>query len=410
MARIITGLDIGSSTITAIVGKKEKEKEKDEALSIVGVAVEPAEGIRRGVVVDIEDATRAIRRAILEVSRVAGVSFKSAIISVGGAYLHPTSSRGVVAVSRADGEISEEDIRRVFAAAETFIPKNLNREILHMIPREFKVDGEIGIRDPVGMNGVRLEVDTLVLEIHTHLLKTLLKCVETAGVRREDLVFSALAASDAVLTKKQKELGVMLVDVGGGTADFIVFEDGRLIHAGSVPVGGNHITNDIAIGFQTSTEIAEKIKIYHGIAIPELVPKKEIVRMADFGIGDPSFFPKRDLAEVIEARLKDLFELLHRELKKINRSQLLPAGVVLVGGGARMPGIVEIAKRELRLPVTVGVPHGFTNMPFDDDSAVQLAATLGLLRWGTGGHQNSVAGDFTKSFSWAKSFVKLFLP
>lgn len=405
MARIITGLDIGSSTITAIVAKKAK----DGTLSIMGVAVEPAEGIRRGVVVDVEDATRAIRRAVLEASHAAGVSIKSAILSIGGAYVHATSSRGVVAVSRADGEISEEDVRRVFAAAETFIPKTLNREILHMIPREFKVDSEVGIRDPAGMNGVRLEVDTLVLEVQTHLLKTLLKCIETAGVRRDDLVFSALAASDAVLTKKQQELGVMLVDIGGGTADFVVFEEGRLIHAGSVMVGGNHITNDIAIGFQTSTEIAEKIKLQHGIAVPELAAKKEVVQLADFGVDDPSFFPKRDLAEVIEARLKDLFELLHRELKKINRAQLLPAGVVLVGGGARMPGIVEIAKREMHLPVTVGVPRDFSHMPFDEDSAVQLAGTLGLLRWGTNEHQSSSRSS-TDSFSWAKSFLKLFLP
>lgn len=406
MARIITGLDVGSSTITAIVG----EKTKDRTLNIIGVAVEPAEGIRRGVVVDVEDATRAIRRSVLEASRAAGVPIKSAIISLGGAYLHTTSSKGVVAVSRADGEISEEDVRRAFTAAETFIPKNLNREILHMIPREFKVDNEIGIRDPVGMNGVRLEVDALVLEVQMHLLKTLLKCIETAGVKREDLVFSALSASDAVLTKKQKELGVILVDIGGGTADFVVFEEGRLIHAGSVPIGGKHITNDIAIGLQTTIEAAEKIKLQYGIAVPELVIKKENVRMAEFILDDQTLFPKRDLAEIIEARLKDMFELLQRELKKINRSQLLPAGVVLVGGGARMPGIVEIAKREMHLPVTLGVPGDFLNLPFDEESGVQLASTLGLLRWGMGERSDTFFAGADESFSWARGFLRLFLP
>ncbi len=408
MARIITGLDVGTSTVTTIVGKKEK----NGSLEVIGVAVEPAEGIRRGVVVDVEDATRAIRHSVLEASRAAQVPIKSAILSVSGSYIHAGSSRGVVAVSRADGEISEDDVRRVFAAAETFIPKNLNRDILHIIPKEFKVDNEIGIKDPLGMNGVRLEVDTLVLETQMHTLKTLFKCVDTAGIKREGVVFAPIAAADAVLTKRQKELGVILVDIGAGTADFVVFEEGRLIHAGSIPIGGNLITNDIAIGFQTMVDVAEKIKLEHGIAVPELVQKKEQIQLADFALDEKTMFPRRDLAEIIEARLKDLFELLHRELKKINRSQLLPAGVVLVGGGARMPGIEEIAKRELHLPVTIGVPSGFGNLPFDDESAIQLATSLGLLRWGVGEnhHSTMLGGVIQESPTVLKRFLKLFLP
>lgn len=402
MAHIITGLDVGTSTITTIVGKKEK----DGTLSIIGVAVEPSEGIRKGVVVDVEDATRAIRQSILEASRAAGMRIRSAIVSVGGAYVHTSSSRGVVAVSRADGEISEEDVRRVFAAAETFIPKNLNREILHIIPREFRVDAEVGIRDPLGMNGVRLEVDTLVLEAQTHLLKTLLRCVETAGIRREGIVFSPVAAADAVLTKKQKELGVVLVDIGGGTGDFVVYEEGRMIHAGSIPIGGSRVTHDIAIGFQTTVDVAEKIKRAHGVAVPELVPKKEVVYLSEFVDNDQSFFPKKDLAEIIKARLTDLFELLNRELKKINRSQLLPAGVVLIGGGARIPGIEEIAKREMHLPVTIGVPRDFLNMPFDEASSVQLASALGLLKWETEDSRDPGSDPV----AWLKKTLKLFIP
>lgn len=405
MARIVTGLDIGSSTITAIIGKLAK----DGMPEILGIAVEPAEGIRRGVVVDVEDATRAIRRSLLEASRVSGITIKSASVLIGGAYLTAVSSRGVVAVSRPDGEISAEDVQRAFDAAEKFIPTNVNRDILHTIPREFKIDDEVGIRDPVGMNGMRLEVDALILEVQTHLLKTLLRCVETAGVKRHNVVFSALAASEAVLTKKQKELGVMLVDIGGGTADFAVFEEGHIIHAGSVPFGGEKITRDIAVGFQVPVELAEKIKLSHGTAAPELAGKKEIIEMSEFIAEDPSFFTKRELAEIIKARLQDLFELLHRELKKINRVQLLPAGVVLVGGGARVPNIIEIAKREMRLPVSIGVPQNFPHLPFDEDSSVQLAGALGLLRWGLGEHRNFTTG-IAEPISTVKRFLKLFLP
>ncbi|MEK7636673.1 MAG: cell division protein FtsA [Patescibacteria group bacterium] len=403
MTRIITGLDVGSSTVTTIVGKCDRNSSDTE---IIGVAIEPAEGIRRGMVVDVEDATRTIRRSILEASRAAGVGIHSAVVSIGGAYLHTVNSRGVVAVSRADGEISHEDVVRAYTAAEQFIPKNPNREVVHFIPREFRVDSEVGIRDPIGMNGVRLEVDTLFLEAESHPLKTLTKCIEMAGIRRVgEFVFSTLAAADVVLTKKQKELGVILVDIGGGTADFVVFEEGRLIHGGSISIGGGHITKDIATGFQTGMDTAERIKIEYGATIPELVSKKEIIQLGDFLVGDRSMFPRRDLAEIIEARLKDLFELLNRELKKINRSQLLPAGVVLVGGGARMQGIIEIAKREMRLPVSLGVPVGFTNVPFDEGSSVQLAASLGLLRWKTEERPGS-----SRILVLIKNFFNLFIP
>lgn len=407
VARILAGLDVGTSTITTVVGKKTK----NGSLEVIGVAVVPAEGIRKGLVIDVEDATKTIRRSLVEATQAARVPVKSGMVSVSGSSVTVGSSRGVVAVSRADSEISEDDIRRVFNAAETFIPKNANREVLHIIPREFKVDNEVGIRDPLGMNGIRLEVDTLVLESNIHSLKTLYKCIETAGFRREGTVFSAIAAAEAVLTKKQKELGVILVDMGGGTADFVIYEEGRLIHAGSLPIGGNHITNDIAIGFQTTVDVAEKIKLAHGISLSDLVSKKETVRLAEFVLNDQTMVPRKDLADIIEARLRDVFELLHRELKKINRSQLLPAGVVLVGGGARIPGIIEIAKREMRLPASIGIPQDFQNLPCDEESSIQLAAPLGLLRWGIGeNHEGFVAAQFTKSLPFMKGIARLFLP
>ena len=403
---IVTAIDVGSSTITTIIGKREKNK----PIEILGMGIEPSEGIRRGVVIDVEDATRTIRRSVIEASRAAGVTPHSAIISISGAYIYPSSSRGIVAVSRADNEISEDDVRRAFAAAESFIPKNPNREILHIIPREFRVDNEVGIRDPLGMNGVRLEVDALVVETQLHLQRTLMRCIELAGIRRDAAVFSGLAASRAVLTKKQKELGVMLVDIGGGAADFVIYEEGRIIHVGSVPIGGIHITNDIAVGFQTGIEVAEKIKLQYGIAVPELVQKKENVHLAEFALDDQSLFPRKELAEIIEARLKDLFELLSKELRKINRSQLLPAGIVLVGGGARIPHIVEIAKREMKLPTSVGVVQHFSHLPFNQDAAVQLASTLGLLLWSEESSDATLANPIKKTLPFVQSIFRHFLP
>lgn len=376
MARnILTSLDVGTSTVQAVVA----EQKKGGGLQILGMGVVPSAGVRRGVVVDLEEATSAIRQAVDEARRGAGVQVKSVWLGVGGSQSFVSSSRGVVAVSRADGEISPEDVRRAISAAEAFISKNPNREIIHMIPRDFKVDHESGIKDPVGMHGIRLEVDTLIVECSAYFLKNLFKCVEGAGFKIDDYVFSPLAASEAVLTKRQKELGVMLLDIGGGTASFMVFEEGVPIHAGVIPIGGNHITNDVAIGFRTQVDIAEQIKMAHGSCLPGDLPKRDNIRLADFVPEETAAYSRRELAEIIEARLRDIFELLHKELKKIDRSQLLPAGVILVGGSSALPGLTDLAKREIKLPVELGLPQVFEGI--DERLAPSLASVLGILQW-----------------------------
>ena len=408
MARgIITALDIGTSTVTTVIAKKQK----DESLQILGIGVSPSFGVRRGVVVDLEDVTSAIRRSLQEASRAAGVSPKSVNLAVGGSHLSVLSSRGVVAVSRADGEISDEDVRRAIAAAETFIPKNPNKEILHIIPKDFKVDNESGIKDPIGMNGVRLEVDTLVVECSSHFLKNIFKCVESAGVGISDYVFSAIAAAEAVLSKRQKELGVMLLDIGGGTANFVVYEEGVPMHAGVLPFGGNHITNDIAIGFRTAVDIAEEIKLKHGSCLPLELAKKEIVRLSDFIPGEEANYSRKELAEIIEARLCDIFELVQKELKKIDRVALLPAGVVLIGGSARIPGIVDLIKRELKLPAEVGIPREFSES-IDESASTILASPLGVISWadknGSGRSDDFIARS--RAASSLKKWFQSFLP
>ncbi len=354
----------------------------EQSFRIAGVGVAPSLGVRRGVIIDLVDAMSAIRHSVDEARRASGVPIRSVWLAVGGTHIVMAASRGVVAVSRADQEISFEDVRRAITAAETFIPRNPNREVLHMIPREFRVDHEGGIRDPVGMHGVRLEADALVIQCPTSFLKNALKCIEGVGLRVEDYVFSPLAAAEAVLTKHQKELGVMLLDIGGGTASFIVFEEGMPMHAGVIPVGGHHITNDIAIGFKTHVDAAEKIKCAYGSCVPDEFPKRDQIKLAEFISDEALVYSRRELAEIIKARFGDVFELVQKELKRIGRNRLLPAGVVLVGGSSVVPGLVELAREELGLPVERGVPRAFDAV--DGKIEPSFAVALGTLQWAYG--------------------------
>ncbi|MBI3420846.1 MAG: cell division protein FtsA [Candidatus Sungbacteria bacterium] len=409
MARnIIAALDVGSSTVQTVIAER---KRGEEGLRILGVGSAPSAGVRRGVIVNLEDATAAILQSVDEARRSSGVATKSIWLAIGDAHVSVSSSRGVVAVSRADQEISPEDIRRVISAAETFIPKNANKEILHIIPRDFKVDQEPGVKDPVGMHGVRLEVDTLIIECSTPFLKNFFKCVEGAGLRVEDYVFAPFAASEAVLTRRQKELGVLLLDIGGSTASFMVFEEGVPMHAGVIPIGGNHITNDVAIGFQTHIDVAEQIKLAYASCLPEQIGRRDQIRLAEFLPEEQAVYPRRELAEIVEARLQDLFELLQKELKKIDRTRLLPAGVVLIGGSSLLPGLAEMTKQELGLPVELGKLD--SSLAADQSAAASLIPVFGVLQWASGkmdrarprweDHIHNIgANKFTK---WLKSLL-----
>lgn len=373
---IITALDVGSSTVQTVIAERKRGEDR---LRILGVGVAPSAGVRRGVIVNIEDATEAIRQSADTARRSAGVSARSVWLAVGDAHISVSSSRGVVAVSRADQEISHEDVRRAIAAAESFIPKNANKEILHIIPRDFKVDQEPGVKDPVGMHGIRLEVDALIVECSTPFLKNLLKCVEGAGLKVEDYIFAPYAAAEVALTKRQKELGVVLVDIGGSTSSFIVFEEGAPIHAGVIPIGGSHITNDVAIGFRTHVDAAERMKVAYASCLPDQISRRENIRLAEFIPDDQAVHSRRELAEMVHARLQDLFELLQKELKKIDRIRLLPAGVVLVGGSSLLPGIVELTKNEIGLPVELGKLQDF--QWGDENIEPSFIPVLGVLQW-----------------------------
>ena len=407
--RIVLGLDVGTSLVHTIIA----EFTSHNPPRILGIGLAPAIGIRRGAAIDLEEATNSIRASYEEAMAEAKIRPKAAYVAIGGSHLGITSSRGVVAVSRADGEISEEDVKRALHAAETFIPKNPNREIIHIVPREFRVDNESGIKDPIGMSAVRLEADALIIDVAIATLKNLSKCIDGAGVRMIEGVFAPLAAAEAVLSKRKKELGVLLIDIGGGTTNFAVFEEGRLIHAGGFPYGASHITNDIAIVVRTSVDVAERIKLRYGHALPDDIAKKEIVRLSEFVKDDEGTVPRREIAEIIEARLTDIFELIQRELKKISKTQLLPSGVVLIGGGARIPGVVELAKRELKLPAMLGDLQILADSVHERDRQ-SLATAVGLAQWGNlreSGEMLFMADIHEpKTPSWLRKIYSLFFP
>ncbi len=374
--KIFVGLDIGSTTIRVIVGKQESELGTP---SIIGVGEAPSSGIRRGVIVDIDEAVSSISEALEKAERMTGLTIDHAVVSVGGAQISSQESHGVIAVARADGEITENDVVRVVDASQAIsIPAN--REILHVIPKNFTVDGQTGIKDPVGMSGIRLEVDTQIIQASVPFIKNLTKCILQAGLEIDDLVLAPLAAAQACLTKKQKELGVVLIDLGGGTTGIVVFEEGDLVTSTILPVGSMHVTNDLAIGLRTSVDTAEKVKLQYGQAEAREVKKDIDVDLSKIDKQEEGRVGSKHIAEIIEARCEEILDLVNKELKRIGKDGQLPAGAILTGGGAKLPGIVELAKKHLRLPVSIGQPGQVTTVidRVDDPS---FATAVGLVSW-----------------------------
>ena len=374
---IIVGLDVGTSKVRAIVASiKGKEELRPK---IIGVGESNSLGMRKGVVVDIEEMTKSIKRAIDQAERSSGLNIEKAYVSVGGSHIKAKTSKGIVAVSRADEEVSEDDVLRAINNASA-VSLDPNREVLHVIPREFNIDGQEGIQDPRGMTGVRLEVDTLIVEGLTPYIKNLRKCLANAQVEIEGLVLNVLAASNAVLTRKQKELGVLILDFGGGTVGMTVYEERKLIHINVLPIGSYHITNDLAIGLRTSVEVAEKVKLAYGSCLAYEVGKKETIDLSKIDEKEEGVANRREISRIIEARIDEIFSLVNKELKKINRERLLPAGAILIGGGSKIPEIIDLAKEKLKLPVQLGYPQGIDGLVDKVDDPA-FATAVGLIFW-----------------------------
>ena len=380
MARseFFTGIDIGSSSIRVVVGQQQPGA---ESLHILGAAEGPAEGISKGTITSIEDAVSSISATLEKVERMTGAPVEHGTISINGTHVVSQESHGIVAVAKADGEIKQNDVDRVIEAAQA-VATPPNYEILHVVPRAFTVDNQHGVKDPVGMSGMRLEVDAQIIQGLSAQIKNLQKAIYRTGVSIDDVVLSVLASSLASVTKRQKDLGVAVVNIGASTTSLMVFEEGDVMHTKILPVGGSHVTNDIAIGLRISIDLAEKVKLEHGTAWPEEVGKHEEINLHDLG-GDEAQVSRKHIAEIIEARVEELMKMVERELQHIDRAGLLPAGVIITGGGAKLPGLVDVGKREFRLPVAIGFPQGYTSA-IDKINDPAFTTALGLASWGVG--------------------------
>lgn len=369
---VVVGLDIGSTKIAAVVAEVAGHEP-----AIIGLGVARNSGLRKGVVVDIEGTARAILLAVEQAQRMSGVEITGAVISSSGSHVGSLNNRGVVAVSRPDREITPEDVRRVLEAARV-INLTPDREVLHIIPREYEVDGYDGVKDPVGMVGGRLEVEAHMITAASASLQNLMRAVTRAGLEVEDLWLSALAAGEAILTPEEKELGVVLCDIGGGTTDIAIYDKGSPWYCSVLPMGGEHVTSDVAVGLKVSLPLAEEIKVQRACARVQMAGDESFALPNPSGRGDRQI-PDKLLASIVEPRVQELVGFIGREIKRSGYNGMLPGGVVLCGGSAVMPGLVDLVSEMLDMPVRVGEPRGLAGMN-DIVAGPAFATAVGLVR------------------------------
>lgn len=370
-----TGLDIGSHSIKIVVAQDAGER----GMHIVGSAQLPSQGVSKGSVVSIDDAVSSISQALEHAERMTGQPITRAAVAVSGTHIITQESRGVVAVSRADGEVKEDDIDRVIDAAQA-VATPPNYDILHVIPLHFSVDSQSHIKDPVGMSGIRLEVVAQIILGLSGEIKNVTKTVFRTGLEIDDLVLGVLAAGECVLTDRQKELGVALVNIGSSTTSVAVFEEGDMLLSDIIPIGSGHITSDLAIGLRTSIETAEAIKLDVGRVADETIGKKDEIDLSDYADGETETASLKEVQEIIEARLEEIFDYVNQRLSKVGRAGRLPSGIVLTGGGAKLPGIVPFAKSHFKLPASLGKPTKIEHA-LDESQSFEFTTACGLAVW-----------------------------
>jgi cell division protein FtsA len=370
--RYLVGLDVGTSKTTAIVG----ETLDDGALSIAGMGVAESHGIRRGIVVNVDAAVESIKKAIDEAELMAGVEIDSVHLGLSGPHMKGFNSRGVVAVAGKNREITREDVRRAIDAAKA-VALPAGREILHVLPQDFVVDDQDGIAVPVGMTGARLEVNVHIITGNASSTQNMVACVNRAGVEVAGMVLGQLAASESVLTPDERELGVALLDIGGGTADLAIFERGSLWHTAVVSVGGDHFTNDIAVGLRMPIPEAEKLKRKCGCALSSMVDDDETIEVASVGGRRPRVMARRILSEILQPRAEEIFHLVWDEIRRAGYEKSLNSGIVLAGGSAILEGLPEIAEQIFDLPIRRGCPTGVSGLA-DHVASPSFAAAVGL--------------------------------
>lgn len=382
---VIVGLDIGTTKTCAIVAEMT-----DTGIDIIGIGSHPSEGLRKGVVINIENTVEAIKKAVDEAEHMSGCEISSVHVGIAGGHIKGQNSLGIVAVK--GREVDEDDVRRAIEASKAIaIP--LDREILHTLPQNYIVDDQNGIRDPIGMSGVRLEVKVHIVTGSSASVQNIVKSVNRVGLDIDDMVLEQLASSEAVLSADEKDLGVVLLDIGGGTTDIAVFSDGSIKHTAVIPVGGNFITSDIATGLRTPLTEAEKIKIKYGCAFSSMIPKNEIIEVPSVGGREPREVTRQILGRIIEPRTEEILNMSYKEVIKSGYEDILAAGVVLTGGTSIMAGITELAEHVFNMPVRRGFPAGIGGLT-DVVNSPMYATGVGLVIYGS----KNVSKDALKSF------------
>lgn len=410
---LITGIDIGSTAVRIAVGQFIPNNKGGGELQIIGAAEAPSFGISRGVISSIEEAISSVSHSLEQIERLIGLPIEHTWVGVTGSNTISQESRGVISVAKSDGEISFQDVGRAIEAAR-MIAAPLNYEIMHVIPKSFIVDGQMGVKDPVGMTGMRLEVNTQIIHGLSSHIKNVQRTIYRTGLDIDDIVLSVIAIGDVVCTRRQKELGVLVVNMGGSTTSMAVYENGDLIHSAVLPIGSEHITNDLALGLRTSIDTAERIKIQYGQCNYKLVNKKDKITI-ESSDGNKELIPLRYISEIINARVVEILERIDKELNNIGKSGLLPSGAIFTGGGAKINDLTDVAKEVLRLPVTLGYPIDVPSIsPHSND--LSFVGAIGLVKWGINiynggsGRKEIISGTMSKIWRQFRKLWQWLIP
>lgn len=376
MDEVIVGLDIGTTKTCAVIGYENENGQ----VEVAGVGVTPSRGLKNGIIVNIDNTASSVAKAVEDAELMAGHEVGNVIVGISGQYVKGENSRGVVAIANRTRTITQVEVKRVIEAAQAIVIP-VDREIMHVLSREFSVDDQTGIKDPIGMTGVRLEAEVHIVTGSITNIQNMVKAVTKGGFQYRDVVFNPLASAEAVLSQDEKELGVALVDIGGGTTDIVVYLEGGVAYSAVLALGGIHVTNDISIGLRTPFEAAEVIKKQSGCAVLDLIDASEVVDVPSVGGRAPRRLFRQELAQIIGPRMSEIMEMIDRELVKSGKKDMLAAGVVITGGGSMMEGSVEAAERVFNMPVRVGSPRDVVGLK-DVVNTPQYSNSVGLLKYG----------------------------
>lgn len=404
---IVVGLDVGTTKTCAVIGNLNENGQ----IEVVGVGMSQSKGLKNGVIVNIDNTASSISKAVEDAELMAGQEVTNVFVGISGQHIKGENSRGVVAIANKNRTITSVEVKRVIEAAQAILIP-LDREILHVLSKEFSVDDQTGIKDPIGMSGVRLEAEVHIITGAITSIQNMIKSVDKAGFQYQDVVFSPLASAEAVLSKDERELGVAIVDIGGGTTDIMVYMEGGVAYSSVISVGGIHVTNDISIGLRTPFESAEMIKKKHGCSVLDLVDASEMIEVPSVGGRAPRRLFRQELTQIIGPRMTEIMEMIDHELVKSGKKDLLAAGIVLTGGGSMIEGAVEAGERVFNMPVRIGLPRDIVGIK-DVVATPQYANGVGLLKYGirlsqfrgSGASRGSRGGMVSRFRKWIEDYL-----